>query len=42
MALVIMGKENASMVRNCIMLMFMTIFNICFVFGNACFMCICL
>jgi len=39
---VISGKENASKEWNCIISMFLTGFNVCFVFGYACFMCICL
>ena len=39
---VIMGKENASKDWNCIISMFLTSFNVYFVFGYACFMCICL
>jgi len=38
---VITGKENASKDWNCIISMFLTSFNIYFVFGCACFMCIC-
>jgi len=37
-----MGKENASEDWNCIISMFLRSFNIYFVFGYACFMCICL
>jgi len=33
------GKENASKEWNCIISMFLTSFNVCFVFGYACFMC---
>jgi len=39
---VITGKENASKEWNCIASMFLTSFNVYFVFGYACFMCICL
>jgi len=39
---VIMGKENASKEWNYIIAMFLTSFNVYFVFGYACFMCICL
>ena len=39
---VITGKENASKDWNCIISMFLTSFNACFVFVYACFMCICL
>jgi len=39
---VITGKENASENWNCIISLFLTNFNIYFVFGYACFMCICL
>jgi len=35
---VITGKENASKDWNCMILMFLTSFNIYFVFGCACFM----
>jgi len=38
---VIMGKENASKEGNCIISMFLTSFNVYFVFGYAYFMCIC-
>jgi len=38
---VIMGKENASKEWNCITSMFLTSFNVYFVFGYACIMCIC-
>jgi len=38
---VITGKENASKDWNCIISMFLTSFNICFVFVHARFMCIC-
>ena len=38
----IMGKENASKEWDCIMSMFLTSFNVYFVFGYACIMCICL
>ena len=38
---VITWKENASKDCNCILSMFMTSFNIYFVFGYACFMCMC-
>ena len=38
---VIMGKENASKEWNCIISMFLTSFNVYFVFGYACIMCIC-
>jgi len=38
---VITGKENVSKYWNCIISMFLS-FNINFVFGYACFMCICL
>jgi len=37
---VIMGKENASKEWNCIISMFLTSFNVCFVFGYAYFMCV--
>jgi len=39
---VITAKENASKEWNCIMSMFLTSFNVYFVFGYACIMCICL
>ena len=39
---VITGNENASNDWNCIISMFLTSFNVCFVFVYACFMCICL
>jgi len=35
-------KENASKDWNCIMSMFLTSFNVYFVFGYACFICVCL
>jgi len=35
----ITGKEDASKDRNCIMSMFLTSFNACFMFLYACFMC---
>ena len=38
---VIMGKENASKEWYCIIPMFLTSFNVYFVFGYAYFMCIC-
>ena len=38
---VIMGKENASKEWNCIIPMFLTSFNVYFVFGYTYFMCIC-
>ena len=38
----IYGKENASKYWNCIISMFLASFNVYFVFGIACFMCICL
>jgi len=38
----ITGKENASKEWNHIISMFLTSFNVYFVFGYACFMCICL
>jgi len=40
--IVITGKENASKEWNCIISMFLTSFNVNFVFGYACFICICL
>jgi len=39
---VITGKENASKEWHCIISMFLTNFNVYFVFGYAYFMCICL
>jgi len=39
---VIKGKENASKEWNCIILMFLTSFNVYFVFDHVCFMYICL
>jgi len=39
---VIKGKENASKEWNCIISMFLTSFNVNFVFGCACFIFICL
>jgi len=39
---VITGKENVSKEWNCIASMFLTSFNVYFVFGYAYFMCICL
>jgi len=36
---VITGKLNASQEENCIVSMFLTSFDICFVFGYAYFMC---
>jgi len=39
---VITGKENASQEWNYILLIFLTSFIVYFVFGYACFMCICL
>jgi len=39
---VITGKGNASKDWNCIISMSLTSFNIYFVFGYACFVCICL
>ena len=39
---VIKAKENVSKDCNCIISMFLTSFNIYFVFGYACFMCICI
>jgi len=38
---VIIGKENASKEWNCIISMFLTSFNVYFVFGYAYIMCIC-
>jgi len=38
---VIMGKENVSKEWNCIISMFLTSFNVSFVFGYACIICIC-
>jgi len=38
---VIIGKENASKEWNCIISMFMTSFNVYFVFGYGYIMCIC-
>jgi len=35
------GKENASKKWNCIISMFLTSFNVYFMFGYACIMCIC-
>jgi len=37
---VIVGKENASKEWNCIISMFLTSFNVYFVFGYACIMCL--
>ena len=39
---VIMGKEYASKDWTCVISMFLTSFNVYFVFGCACFMCVCL
>jgi len=39
---VIATKESASKEWNCIISMFLTSFKVYFVFGYACFMCICL
>jgi len=39
---IITGKENASKEWNCIASMFLTGFNVYFVFGYAYFLCICL
>ena len=39
---VITGKENASKEWNCTTSMFLMSFNVCFVFGYAYFVCICL
>jgi len=38
---VIIGKENASKEWDCTISMFLTSFNVYFVFGYACIMCIC-
>jgi len=38
---IITGKENASKEWSCIISMFLASFNVYFVFGYACFMCIC-
>jgi len=40
--MLITGKENLSKEWNCITSMFLTSFNVYFVFGYAYFMCICL
>ena len=39
---VITGKEYTSEDWTCVISMFLTSFNVCFVCGCACFMCICL
>jgi len=39
---VITSKENASKEWNCIISMFLTSFNVSFVFVYSCFMCICI
>jgi len=39
---IIMGKEYASKDWTCVISMFLTSFNVYFVYGCACFMCICL
>jgi len=38
---VIMGKENAYKAWNCVISMFLTSFDVYFVYDNACFRCVC-